>query len=281
MNKEIKDYGKVFKTLTDQLESYIRTHNIKSLVLGVSGGIDSTVVAAVASQVAKTYGIPFYGRSLPIKNKSAELTSAGWTGQAFFDSGYFKEVPLQSVCRSMDELLLEQESVGRTAISTGNIQARLRMIYLYNIASVTGGMVLDTDNLTEHNLGFWTLHGDEGDYNLLAGLWKTEVYELASWLKYNIYDHSKDAVMALQLAIDITPTDGLGISNSDLEQIGASSYAEVDHILKNCITSEYAHKLNYSQETHDKVMSRHFGSAHKRVQRPIPVSRDIIFKDQK
>lgn len=49
-----------------------------------------------------------------------------------------------------------------TPISKGNIQARLRMIYLYNLASIHKGLVMSTDNQTEYQLGFWTIHGDVG-----------------------------------------------------------------------------------------------------------------------
>lgn len=51
----------------------------------------------------------------------------------------------------------------QTKIANGNIMARLRMMYLYNQAGIKKGIVIDTDNLTEHYLGFWTIHGDEGD----------------------------------------------------------------------------------------------------------------------
>lgn len=56
-------------------------------------------------------------------------------------------------------------SLKRTPIADGNIQARLRMIYLYNLASIHKGLVLSTDNQTEYQLGFWTIHGDVGDFN--------------------------------------------------------------------------------------------------------------------
>lgn len=57
-------------------------------------------------------------------------------------------------------------------------QARCRMMYLYDIASRHKGLVMSTDNQTEYQLGFWTIHGDVGDFDPIQDLWKTEVYEL-------------------------------------------------------------------------------------------------------
>lgn len=94
-------------------------------------------------------------------------------------------------------------------------------------------MVLSTDNYTELLLGFWTLHGDVGDFAPIQNLWKTEVYDLA-WKFVGLYraEKSFDKADALIACIEAVPTDGLGITNSDLDQIGASSYDEVDDLLK-------------------------------------------------
>ena len=59
-----------------------------------------------------------------------------------------------------------------TKISQGNIKASLRMIYLYNLSSILNGIVIDTDNLTEYYLGFFTINGDMGDFNPIV--WSLE-----------------------------------------------------------------------------------------------------------
>ncbi len=93
-------------------------------------------------------------------------------------------------------------------------------------------MVLSTDNFTEYLLGFWTLHGDAGDYGMIQYLFKTEVYELANYLVSGFKNNGEhEKANALQACIAAIPTDGLGITNSDLDQIQATSYQEVDSIL--------------------------------------------------
>lgn len=132
-------------------------------------------------------------------------------------------------CQPEDDIL---ESDTAYKIRMGNVKARLRMIHIYDLAQQHKGMVLSTDNFTELMLGFWTLHGDVGDYGMVQNLWKMEVYELAKWIAENDYGVDTEGYTAIMECIEATPTDGLGITSSDVEQLGAKNYAEVDAILK-------------------------------------------------
>ncbi len=308
------DYSKVFEVLVTETKNYVKTNNLKAMVLGISGGIDSTVVAAICHEVSKQTGIPLIGRSLPIKNKSDEFDVSKLVGEAFCDD--FKVVYLEDSYNQVLQDISAQEFTqipfggikegpSQTPIANGNIQARLRMIYLYNLASIHKGLVMSTDNQTEYQLGFWTIHGDVGDFDPIQGLWKTEVYELAKWLIRYYYEKEVDAdgarkicdmCEAIKKSMSLTPTDGLGISNSDLEQIGAKSYDEVDDILSRYIPfKEYRQKHGEPLHPHDemaesdcwlqlcarhgedvvnKVWSRHLASEFKREKAPIYILRE-------
>ncbi len=312
------DYSKVFEVLVKETANYVKVNNLKAMVLGISGGIDSTVVAAICHEVSKQTGIPLIGRSLPIKNKSDEFDVSKLVGEAFCDdfSVYRPErsyrAALFDACADagdvniansyyLDEL---EEMPSRTPIANGNLQARCRMMYLYDIASRYKGLVMSTDNQTEYQLGFWTIHGDVGDFDPIQGLWKTEVYGLAEWLlKFHypeVYFDSPveeihkftDMMRALRESIDLTPTDGLGISNSDLDQLGAKSYAEVDDILSTLIElnsycaetpNERDNKVakdmilseKYGEDVVNKVWNRHLASEFKRKKAPIYISRKL------
>lgn len=298
------NYEHVFNTLVEETAKYITKNNLKAMVLGISGGIDSTVVAAICHEVSKKTGIPLIGRSLPIKNKSDEFDVSELVGQVFCDD--FKVVNLLNMYQHVNQSVYDGEGTLGTPISKGNIQARLRMIYLYNLASIHKGLVMSTDNQTEYQLGFWTIHGDVGDFDPIQGLWKTEVYELAKWIsnRYKNIEHHHTIMTsagsksdAIELSIALTPTDGLGISNSDLEQIGAKSYDEVDDILSRYIPfKEYRQKHGEPLHPHDemaesdcwsqlcvrhgedvvnKVWSRHLASEFKRKKAPIYISREL------
>ena len=298
------NYEKVFWTLVSETKKYLLDNNIKAMVLGISGGIDSTVTTSICHEVSKQTDIPLIGRSLPIKNKNDEFNTSKLAGEAFCND--FKVVNLIDSYNIMRETTCDNEDCHDTPISRGNIQARLRMIYLYNLASIHNGLVMSTDNQTEYQLGFWTIHGDVGDFDPLQDLWKTEVYGLAEWI---LNKYAEDAMSAgaggflekeeeylhiceaLKQSIRLTPTDGLGISNSDLDQIGAKSYAEVDTILQDFLVYnemfsattkkvnadrylEYNALYDIKPEVIKKVLDRHIASEFKRKKAPIYIERE-------
>ena len=153
------DYEKVFDNLVEGISKYVKKNNIKTLVLGISGGIDSTVTAALCHTAIEKHiqGVILAGFSLPCStNHDDEVNAASLAGKEFCTT--FDEINLQrpfEVMRDFCKNTIQQ--VDDTPISKGNIKARLRMLTLYDIASRTGGLVMDTDNLTEHFLGFWTI----------------------------------------------------------------------------------------------------------------------------
>ena len=327
--QEITDYGKVFETLVRKTQDYIVGNNLSAMVLGISGGIDSTVVAAICHEVSKRTAIPLIGRSLPTtNNKTNEVSTADLVGKAFCND--YKVYPIDrfyhqfmidivhketgSVKYVQNELTggftidLEDCLKFQTPIANGNIQARLRMIYLYNLASIHRGLVMDTDNLTENNLGYFTIHGDVGDFNPIGGLWKTEVFKLAEWIHNDYYNKARcleeghfyqqaDEIAfkleAIKESLKLKPTAGLGITNNDLEEIGAESYDQVDAILQEILAwkwlasernmlpesleeqldefLEYQQMLCYDIKVIINVAKRHFASEFKRKQLPIKI----------
>lgn len=284
------DCEKVFEFLVTELENYLKRHNLKAMILGISGGIDSTVVAAICHEVSERSGIPLIGRSLPTHfNKLGETNSADLVGNSFCNN--YVTVPIEKLYQDSVDYINEVEDDCQTLLANGNIQARIRMIYLYNLASIHGGLVMDTDNLTEHYLGYFTLHGDQGDYAPMRKLWKTEVFELAEFIKKRYESEAKlhsnpvlikeaeDKAKALEESLKLKPTAGLGITNSDLDEIGANSYFEVDSILKR-ITEEGDKCIPTLEETLGKdvvqnVIGRYKSSEFKRKGLPVYPEFDI------
>jgi NAD+ synthetase len=257
------------KKIRTELKNYIIKSNLKSLVLGLSGGIDSSLCAALAKPVCDELNIPLIGRSITIEtNKNDEIERGITTGASFCHD--YKEVNLTDLYLQIQPGIEEEKLADDldipTRIRLGNIKARMRMIYLYNLAQKFGGLVLSTDNYTEYLLGFWTLHGDVGDYGMIQNLWKTEVYEVSKYIVENELEDN-DAKDSLQSCIDAIPTDGLGITNSDLDQLKAGSYYEVDQILKEFLSD--------GSNADHPVIQRHKGSAYKR-NNPLNLKREEI-----
>jgi len=286
------DYKKFVENSRKWLSQYIRDNHLQSICLGISGGIDSTVSCALAKPVCDALNIPLIGRSLPCNtNKKEETNTANLVGQAFCTD--YKEVTIEPMYRVMEnELSLNEGS--STRLQSGNIKARLRMIYLRHLASIHKGVVLDNDNFTEWNLGFWTVSGDSPmDINLgLHYLWKTEIYELSDYLCDEYMEstipikHSKQSEAILK-SMKLTPTDGNGVSNSDCDQFGLDNYEQVDDVLKTMYFSnienetekanEYIRLIDsYNEQGVDKVMILHQNTAYKRKESPIKPTKEEL-----
>jgi len=270
------DYKESVKKIREELSTYIRQNQIQSLVMGISGGIDSTLCALLAKPVCDELGIPLIGRSLPASsNSGGENSRAKEIGEFFCTQ--FKEVSIEEEFTSMYNLVCENslEDSDNPDILKGNIKARIRMILLYDIAGGTKGMVLSTDNYTELMLGFWTLHGDVGDYGMIQNLWKTEVYEMAEWIAYNEGFDTHAIVDSILEVLEADATDGLGISKTDLDQIlpgweGGSrdGYKLVDLRLQ-------THFVSGVGDLDDPVLQRYYRTQFKRLN-PVNIPRDRI-----
>ena len=206
--------------LVTGLAEYRIKHNINSITIGMSGGIDSAVTAALFKEAGWTVT----GVTLPI-HQAQEETERGIEACEVlgidhvhidltdaFDNlvEFYKDIDVDFNKELVNDNMKQQN------IRKGNIRARLRMITLYNLASKLGGCVASTDNFSELAAGFWTLHGDVGDVSPIQALTKSwEVPALAELLGVP------------QSIVEAKPTDGLGIANGDEDQFGFS-YLEFD-----------------------------------------------------
>ncbi len=268
-----RDDKQAADNIRSELKSYITRYSIKALILGVSGGIDSALCAALAAPVCRELNIPLAGRSITIEtNSPEEISRAAGVGKTFCTD--FREVDLTDLYLSslpaFEEYSTEDPTVRAIRVRRGNIKARLRMIALYDLASRLGGLVLSTDNKTEEMVGFWTLHGDVGDFGMIQNLWKSEVYQLANILLNELSEKNPEAAQALDACIRAVPTDGLGITGSDLEQLEVSSYNKADRLLR-----EYIEEGKSDHASHP-VIQRHLKTSFKRTN-PFNISREKIF----
>ena len=190
----------------------------KSLVIGVSGGIDSSVSSTLSAMT----GLRTIVLSMPIKQKAAQHDLSQkhkeWLQNKFSNvEGYTLE--LDSVFKSFEQTLGKFESEHGMA----NSRARLRMTTLYQVAAANSGIVVGTGNKVEDfGVGFYTKYGDGGvDISPIADCNKTEVWELGKEL--GILDE----------IINAAPTDGLwDDGRTDEGQLGLS-YKELEEAMQN------------------------------------------------
>ena len=259
--KEIEHAIEVIQSETD---NYIKKHKLRSLVLGISGGIDSAFAAALLKPVCEQNNISLIGRSITIEtNTSDEINRSILVGENFCHN--FELLDFTEIYRLTKTNLYPTNQSTLSKFRMGNCKARLRMITLYDLAQQHAGIVISTDNFTEYLTGFWTLHGDVGDFAPFIHLWKSEVYFASSVLSKKLDIDSKKA---LSLCIYAKPTDGLGISDSDFDQLNVSSYQEADKLFIKYF------KGDKSLENHT-LIKRFHSSSYKR-NNPIIINRNIL-----
>jgi len=240
------------------INSYAEQHSIRTAVVGISGGIDSALTAALFKQA----GWDVIGVLMPIKQnpletfRGLELVNQLQIPYRLHDLSNAVESLLNTFCSDNVDSGIRGHT-REQLIRQGNIRARLRMITLYNIASQTGGLVASTDNLSELATGFWTLHGDVGDLAPIQSLTK-------SWEVPALAEHLGLPSSIIQAA----PTDGLGISAGDEAQFGFS-YAHLDLVLLDWLSGELeAEQINASSDDLQiirQVTARVNSTRHKRA----------------
>lgn len=260
------DYEKAVSAIRKHTAEYIRKHQIQSLVLGISGGIDSALCAALLRPICDEIGIPLIGRSITIEtNKQDEIDRSIQIGSLFCHD--FSHLDLTDIFHINKKMLIHYDNSLLSKLRQGNMKARIRMMVLYDLAQLYKGMVISTDNFTEYLTGFWTLHGDVGDFAPIMNLWKTEVFNMS---KYLLSFTSADQYKALESCILATPVDGLGISNSDCDQLGVSNYYEGDQIFESYFNGDH------SYDNHPII--QRFIKSHYKRENPVSISRTNILQ---
>ena len=190
----------------------------KSLVIGISGGIDSSVSSTLSAMT----GLKTIAISMPIKQNSNQhdlsLKHQEWLKKNFKNVSSFT-IDLDDLFNTFEKTLSDFNNEHGMA----NSRARLRMSTLYQVAAANGGIVVGTGNKVEDfGVGFYTKYGDGGvDISPIADCNKTEVWELGKEL--NI----------LKEIIDAPPTDGLwDDGRTDEGQIGLT-YGELEEAMDN------------------------------------------------
>ena len=201
--------------ITSGLGDYCRKSGIERIVLGMSGGVDSSVCAAIACRAVGAENV--LGLAMPSRHSSAHsLADAEATAEALgieLQEHSIKEL------HALTEKGLAKELDAGDPVARENVQARLRGMLVMALANARGAMALATGNKSELAMGYCTLYGDMvGGYAPLGDLYKTEVYEVAKALNSEaerfgetppITDSTLSKAPSAELAPDQTDQDSL------------------------------------------------------------------------
>ena len=214
----IENYEELKERIVKWIKDYADENKIQSLVVGVSGGIDSAVVSTLCAET----GLPVFPIGMPIHQDSDQESLSDlhltWLEKKYKNVKTLK-FNLTKVFEKFKEALQEYS---HDDLSLANSRSRIRMITLYQIAGKYNGMVVGTGNKVEdYGVGFYTKYGDGGvDIAPIADIYKTEVWELGRHLGVN------------EKIIEASPTDGLwDDKRTDEDQLGAS-YAQLEEAME-------------------------------------------------
>ncbi|MGE4233810.1 MAG: NAD+ synthase [Bacteriovoracia bacterium] len=176
----------IAKALTTGIKDYFQKTGFKTAVIGLSGGIDSAVVAALASHALGPTNV--LGVGLPSQfSSSHSLADAEALAKNLGIS--FRVAPIKmAFSTTLMELkpLFGQFEQLQSDVTEENMQARLRALFLMAIANKKNSLVLATSNKSEIAVGYCTIYGDmAGALAPIGDLYKTEVYKLAQWINFN------------------------------------------------------------------------------------------------
>jgi len=208
------DYEKLVVDIQDWIKNYIKSAKVDSIVIGISGGIDSAVTAALCSKALGKESM--IGLGLPCSSIPQDLEDAKLIAKHLDIN--FRILDLTSVYDTFLDIMDSKKRQDKMAIA--NLKPRLRMMALYFIGQSTGkSLVVGTSNRTELAIGYFTKYGDgAADFKPMASLYKQEVRKIAGIL--NIPES----------IITKAPSAGLWLGQTDEGEIGLS-YDILDEIL--------------------------------------------------
>lgn len=242
--------------IVEFIKSKVSESKTDGIVVGLSGGIDSTLIGHLACEAVGKENV--FGIVMPSATTPAEDTVHGIETAQRLGIEY-REVAIDSI---LNEYLcltnLEEDN-----LAIGNLKARIRMSIIYYYANAKNYLVSGTGNKSEILIGYFTKHGDGAcDMEPIGDLYKIEVYKLSEYL--NIQDE----------IIKKPPRAGLWANQSDEEEIGMS-YDLLDEILylfteRDMENTQIAERLDISVDDVNMIISKIIRSEHKSKVPEIP-----------
>ncbi len=178
--KKLSQIECVYKALVLGTKDYVRKNGFQKVVIGLSGGIDSALVAVIAVEALGKKNV--VGVSMPSRYSSKGTRSDAEKLAKNLDIE-FKEIPIEGVVKSYDQVLSKEFFGLKPNIAEENIQARIRGNILMALSNKFGWLVLTTGNKSEMAVGYCTLYGDmSGGFAVIKDVPKMKVYELSEFI---------------------------------------------------------------------------------------------------
>ena len=275
----------IYNAMTLGLRDYARKNRFPRIVLGLSGGIDSALTAAVAVDALGADRV--HGVRLP-----SRFTSDSSMGDAQ-DSAAALGIRLDTIAIDQPVVSLEETLAplfaGRARDTTEeNLQARVRGVLLMALSNKFGELLVTTGNKSEMSVGYATLYGDMcGGYSVLKDVYKTEVYALSHWRNENVPAGALGPRGRVIPESSITKAPTAELRPNQTDQDSLPPYDILDAILTGLVEEELSVSeiaaRGFARETVARVQQLLYSAEYKRRQAPpgVKITRKGFGRDRR
>ena len=272
---ENSEMSSIFGALVLGVRDYAKKCGFKTALIGLSGGIDSALVSAIATAALGSNNI--YCVSMPSKWSSSHSKSDAKNLAARLKI-HFNTIPIENLMSSFEESFIKSIDFEMADITNQNIQSRIRGTLLMALANQEKHLLLSTGNKSELAVGYCTLYGDmNGGLSVIGDLYKSNVFKLCNWLdSKDSINHRKSYMLDINVNIigenirTKAPSAELGPDQLDTDSL--PPYSILDSILKGIIEEKKDLKQleedGYKKELILKIISLIKKAEFKRKQAP-------------
>jgi NAD+ synthase len=275
----------IYSAMMLGLRDYVRKNRFPGVVLGMSGGIDSALTAAVAVDAlgaAHVRGVRLPSRFTSPASLDDAAESARLLGMRI------DTIPIEEPVAAAERMLAPLFEGRERDVTEENLQARVRAVLLMALSNKFGELLVTTGNKSEMSVGYATLYGDMcGGYSVLKDIYKTEVYALARWRN----DHLAEGAcgprgrVVPESSLTKAPTAELRPNQTDQDSL--PPYEELDAILHGLVEEELSVSeivaRGFPRETVVRVQRLLFAAEYKRRQAPpgVKITRKSFGRDRR
>jgi NAD+ synthase len=282
---ELSDIESIYQAMMLGLRDYVNKTGFPSVLIGLSGGVDSALTAAVAADALGPKRV--HTLMMPSPYTSAHsLEDAKACAQAI--GIRYDVVSIEPAMAAFREMLLPLFGNRKEDVTEENIQSRARGVTLMAVSNKLGGMVVTTGNKSEMAMGYATLYGDmAGGYNVLKDVYKTTVFELCRWRNAHLPEGAlgpKGKVIPERI-ITKPPSAELRADQKDEDSL--PPYPVLDAILKGLIERDLGAE-ELAAEGHDRAIVERVwrlleGAEYKRRQAPpgVKITSRLISRERR
>ena len=275
----------VYNAMVLGLRDYVRKNGFRGVVLGLSGGIDSALTAAVAVDALgadRVRGVRLPSRFTSQASMDDAAESASALGMPL------ETLSIESPVETLESTLAPLFAGRPRDVTEENLQARARGLVLMALSNKFGELLVTTGNKSEMSVGYATLYGDMcGGYSVLKDVYKTEVYALSRWRNHEVPDGGLGPEGHVIPASSLTKAPTAELRPNQTDQDSLPPYEELDAILGGLVEDEQSVDQivarGFAREVVTRVQRLLYAAEYKRRQAPpgVKITRKSFGRDRR